>query len=391
VEIKDGIAYLPCDPSQVIENLQREAYAANRGRWLPDTALARIYHFCRPMLPVPIRRHFQKFQFRGRSKLKSLRWPVDCAVDNIHAQLLSLSLKASGLERIPFIWFWPKGAASCAILTHEIETELGGGLCGTLMDINDLFGIKASFLVSSHQCCNLTPEFLSSSRNRGYEVLVQELDHDRHRNKDRKGILAQPARINSYASAYGAEEFQSARLCQEQSWNYAAGFSYGISVPNIAHLGPQPCGCCTVMPSFLGDILELPVTTTQDHVLFDILEDYSIDLWKQQMETIMEKHGLISFIMHSSQIRKPQPRSIYEALLGYLSCLEEERNLWITTPSEANRWWRQRAEMKLVHRADGWHIEGLGAERARLAYAELELEQLVYRIEGDPEWKARAT
>ena len=60
-----------------------------------------------------------------------------------------------------------------------------------------------------------------------------------------------------------------------------------MSVPNVAHLEPQRGGCCTVMPYFIGDILELPLTTTQDYSLFHILGDYSIALWKQQIELIL--------------------------------------------------------------------------------------------------------
>ena len=39
------------------------------------------------------------------------------------------------------------------------------------------------------------------------------------------------------------------------------------------------------------------------------------------------------------------------------------------TPSYVNRWWRERAEMKIVEDIDGVRIEGKGSERARVAYA----------------------
>jgi hypothetical protein len=142
-----------------------------------------------------------------------------------------------------------------------------------------------------------------------------------------------------------------------------------MSVPNVAHLDPQRGGCCTVMPYFLGHILELPVTTTQDYTLFHILSDRSIDLWKQQIELIIEKHGLISFVVHPDYITKTPEQKTYEALLGYLTRLKHEKDIWITTPGEVNRWWRQRAQMKLVERENGWQIEGLGKERACIAFA----------------------
>jgi hypothetical protein len=386
VEVRNGLVYLPFDPSQVIENLRRETYAVDWRHKLPVSALARMYYFLRPLLPVHVRKHLQEFHFRGWSKLKFPRWPVDCSVDNIHAQLLSLSLKASGAERIPFIWFWPEGATSCVIVTHDVETEVGNSFCRTLMDIDDSFGIKASFQVIPEQRYSVTPEFLSCIRDRGFEVVVHDLNHDGHLYRDREQFLERAAKIHSYAAAYGAEGFRAGSLYRKQVWYDALKVSYDMSVPNVAHLDPQRGGCCTVMPYFLGEILELPVTTTQDYTLFHILHDYSIELWKKQMEIIMEKHGLISFIVHPDYIVKPEQRCIYEALLGYLSCVREEKSIWITTPGKVNRWWRQRTEMKLVNYADGWQIEGPGAERARVAYASLEGDRLVYEIDGVPVW-----
>src|SRR5208283_1206364 len=131
-----------------------------------------------------------------------------------------------------------------------------------------------------------------------------------------------------------------------------------MSVPNVAHLDPQRGGCCTVMPYFLGSILEIPVTMTQDYTLFHILNDYSIDLWKRQTELVMQKHGLLSFIVHPDYIVGPREWNIYEALLTFLESLRAQKGIWIATPGEVNRWWRQRAEMKLVEDGEGWRIEG---------------------------------
>ncbi len=80
-------------------------------------------------------------------------------------------------------------------------------------------------------------------------------------------------------------------MYRDQEWFDALEFSYDMSVPNVAHLEPQRGGCCTVMPYFVGDILELPLTTIQDYSLFHILGDYSIDLWKEQIDLILRRTG----------------------------------------------------------------------------------------------------
>jgi hypothetical protein len=383
IEIKDGYVYLPFDPSQVADNLRCETYAGDWWRTKPWSALPRVYYFLRPVLPVGVRKLLQKFHLRGWDKLPFPRWPVDCSVDNLLEHLLLLSVRSSGAKRIPFIWFWPQGALACSIMTHDVETELGRDFCPTLMDIDDSFGIKASFQIVPEERYGVCSEFLGSILDRGFEVVVHDLNHDGHLYRDREQFLKRASKINSYGREYGAGGFRAGVLYRKQLWYDALEFSYDMSVPNVAHLDPQRGGCCTVMPYFLGKILELPVTTTQDYTLFHILGDYSIDLWKQQIELIMRKHGLISFIVHPDYILRSRERSIYKKLLGHLVRLREEKGVWVTIPREVNRWWRQRAEMKLVEDGEKWRIEGPGKERARIAWASEEDGCLVLTLQAE--------
>jgi hypothetical protein len=379
--IQDGTICLPFDPSQVVDNLRCELYVNDLPNGKRQSALTKLYYFLRPVLPVGVRRHLQRFRLRGWDKPGFPGWPVECSVDNLLEQLLLLSLRANGVERIPFIWFWPDGASSCANVTHDVETALGRDFCGNLMNIDDSFGIKASFQIVPEKRYAVSREFLGSIRERGFEVVVHDLNHDGHLYRDRKQFLERAAKINSYGKEFGADGFRAGVLYRKQLWYDALKFSYDMSVPNAARLDPQRGGCCTVMPYFLGEILELPVTMTQDYTLFHILNDYSINLWKRQIEIIMEKYGLMSFIVHPDYIIEDREQNIFKALLGHLARLREEKGVWITTPGEVNRWWRQRAEMKLVENGEGWQIEGAGRERARIAWASEKDGQLAFTLD----------
>jgi len=168
-------------------------------------------------------------------------------------------------------------------------------------------------------------------------------------------------------------------------WYDAFEFSYDMSVPNVAHLEPQRGGCCTVMPYFVGKILELPLTATQDYSLFHILQDYSIDLWKTQIDLIRGRNGLISFIAHPDYLIGRRERKVYELLLDYLSQIVSREKIWSPLPREVDQWWRDRSQMKLVCKDGVWQIEGPGSERARLAYAVLEGGRLLYEVVGAPD------
>jgi len=367
--IKGKTVYLPFDLKQAVNNLRTELYFQEDTSSAQAKMMAQAYYLIRPVLPVSVRKHIQRWRLRDWEQLPFPRWPVDRTVDEIFEQTMLLSLRAQGVDQIPFVWFWPEGSTSCAIMTHDVETALGLRSCPYLMDMEDAFGIKGSFQIIPEHRYEVSDDFLHSIRQRGFEVVVHDLNHDGQLFRNKDEFMRRAARINFHKERFGASGFRAAVLYRKQQWFDALDFSYDMSVPNVAHLDPQRGGCCTVMPYFVGKILELPVTTTQDYTLFNILNDYSIDLWKKQINLIMEKHGLISFIVHPDYVGEAHERTVYEALLAHLAHLRREKGIWIATPGEVDRWWRQRAEMKLVKDGLGWRIEGPGSDRARIAYA----------------------
>lgn len=384
VSINGRTVQLSFDPAQVIDNLRCENYSANSVNGeAAVNILRRIYYFVRPLMPISLRRHFQKLYLLGWSERLFPAWPVDQTVENLFEELLVLAMKASNVRRVPFIWFWPDGAQSCTLLTHDVETRAGVEFCRQLMDLNDSFAIKASFQLVPEKRYSVPQHLLDSIRQRGFEVNIHDLNHDGHLFSNREEFLRRAKRINSYVRQFGALGFRSAVMFRNVNWYNALDISYDMSVPNVAHLDPQHGGCCTVMPFFVGNIVELPVTTTQDYTLFHILNDYSIQLWKEQISLIRKKHGLISFIIHPDYIIDEAPRSVYAKLLAHLCEMRSNRQTWITLPKEVAAWWRLRSELSIVHVAGSWRIVGEGHERARLAYAVLHNDHISYEVDGD--------
>jgi hypothetical protein len=372
---------LPFNPSEVVDNLRRERYAKNgngRRSLLSSDAVRRFYYRFRPLLPVAVRRHAQRLALRNWRDLDFPAWPVDTTVEHILQRLLLLTMKAHKLERIPFIWFWPDGKPACAMMTHDVETLSGLEFCSSVMDLNDSYGIKSSFQIIPQERYAASQETLEEIRRRAFEIDVHDWNHDGLLFSNWEIFLTRVAKINQFGANCGAEGFRSAVLYRNADWYHALRFSYDMSVPNVGHLDPQRGGCCTVFPYFIGRLLELPLTTTQDYSLFHVLGDYSIELWKNQISLIMEKHGLASFIVHPDYIKEKRAQQAYKALLGYLSDLRHEQSLWIALPREVNRWWRERSQMRLVQKGDDWLIEGPGKERARIAYAMSDGQRITY-------------
>jgi hypothetical protein len=382
VTTKDGTVRLPFDPSEVIENLRYERYQedgdGNRNGLRGGSMARSLYYALRPFLPVSIRRHIQRAYLSGWKDIRFPQWPVDRTVERCLERLLALSMKAQGVQTVPFVWFWPDRATSCTIMTHDVEHLAGRNFCPQLMDLDDSVGIKSAFQIVPEGRYPVPQALLDEIRSRGFEINVHDLNHSGRLFANREDFSRLAERINQYGREYGAVGFRSGALYRNQAWFDGLDFSYDMSVPSVAHLDPQRGGCCTVMPFFIGTILEIPVTTTQDYTLFHILNDYSIDVWKQQIAAITRHHGLASFIVHPDYVIAKRARATYQALLEHLARLRDEGQTWIALPREVDRWWRQRNQMSVVRDGCGWRIEGPGKERARLAYATLEDDRLTF-------------
>jgi hypothetical protein len=380
--------FLPFDPVQVIENLRREQYmeALTPGResFVTQEWVRKIYYFFRKLLPVGIRRHLQRAYFSDWQRRPFPSWPVDFTVDKLHEEFLRLSMIAVGIQRIPFIWFWPEGAPSSLIMTHDVETRAGLDFTSQLMDLDDSYGMKASFQVIPEGRYKVSDEYVQGIRKRGFEFNIHDLNHDGNLYRKREEFLRRAGKINSYGHKYNAKGFRAGAMYRALDWYDAYEFSYDMSLSSVAHLEPKRGGCCTVFPFFIGRILELPLTTSQDYSVFHILGDYSIDLWKSQLALIRQRNGLISFIAHPDYLKSRRARNVYETLLDHLGQMIARERIWAALPGEVDQWWRARRQMSLRRDGSSWKVEGPQAERARIAFAVLEGDRLVYEIPDVP-------
>jgi len=382
VEIRDGQISLPFDLAEIASSLRMEAYTGQMSdqetRLGTNPLVRKLYYWTRPILPVSIRSSLQRIRLRGGLNKAFPRWPVDRSVDQLFEKMMIAAIRANGGRPIPFIWFWPDGKQAAFILTHDVEDGPGKAFCSSLMDIDDEYGFKASFQIVPEERYSVEPEYLSKIRKRNFEICVHDLNHDGNLYREYPEFKRRARLINNYCREFGAQGFRSGVLYRNLRWYGEYEFSFDMSVPNVGHLDPQGGGCCTVMPYFIGNILEIPVTLTQDYSLFHILHQYSIDLWKQQISTIVGGHGLVSVIVHPDYVIEPAQQQLFRDLLAHLQGQCREHNVWATVPTQVNSWWRKRNEMKLISTSGAWKITGEGSDAARIAYACLSGDSLVY-------------
>lgn len=379
-----GNIFLPFDPDDTIDSFHREKYPLHRHGALglvSSELWGRVYYSFRPLLPDVLRRMLQRVYLSDWRSLPFPSWPVDFSADLLIEKLLIVAMKAQQIERVPFVWFWPDGASAAAMMTHDVETASGRQFIPRLIDVDESFGIRSSFQLVPEDRYQVPRSLLGQIRSRGCEIAIHGLNHNGNLFANRNLFAKEAIRINEYVRQFNAKGFRSPCMYRNADWLEQLEISYDMSFPNVAHLEPQRGGCCTVFPYFIGDTLELPLTTVQDYGLLHILGEYSIDLWKQQIGMIISRHGLVSFITHPDYLLEDRSMKVYRSLLSYVSELGHEKQIWLALPGEINDWWRHRREMRVVLRDGNWAVEGPSCGRARLGFARVEGDRLCYSVE----------
>ena len=213
VVVERGELHLSFDSDEVVDNLRLERYClGSRGHSFLTGALAnKLYYLARPLLGVSVRRHLQRLRLADWDSIRFPRWPVDRTVEQVHETMLRLCLQAHNGKRVPFIWFWPEGFPSCAVVTHDVETVKGRDYCPTFMDVNESFAIKSSFQLIPEERYALPPSFIENILARGFEVNVHDLNHDGRLFATEANFFNRVGRINKYGRAFGAHGFRTKR------------------------------------------------------------------------------------------------------------------------------------------------------------------------------------
>lgn len=380
----NGRLVLPFDLDEVVRALRYEEYQtqAQRVGALSNPLVRSAYYTVRPWLPRHLKERLQRRALADWKKISFPGWPVDFTVDHLFKALMRRLTEYYSTDSIPFVWFWPDSHRGSVIVTYDVETDAGQLLCPDLLDLTESYGFRAAFQFVPEERYRIREGILNQIKDRGHEVNVHGLNHDGRLFEDREEFLRRAEKINAYGRQFGSSGFRSPVLYRNQAWFDALQFDYDMSVPNTARLEAQRGGCCTVFPYFVGDLVELPLTTTEDYTLFRILKDYAIDLWREQIEQVVREHGLITILAHPDYLGERRARNAFEMLLAHLRDRVESDGLWAALPREVTSWWRARSRMRLSETDGGRHIEGDGADRAKIAHAWPDGDSVRYGLDG---------
>lgn len=330
------------------------------GRSLP----LRAYYRSKPLLPRRLQIAMRRLYAKRQRRTDFPRWPIEPLLVERRRARLREELERLGLERLPTIGDWPDGARFASILTHDVEGPAGVANVRRIIEIERRHGFVSSWNFVA-EWYPIEEGLFDDVRAAGCEIGLHAIKHDCRLFDSRPGFEAALPAIHRYLAAWGADGFRSPATHRNPDWMPELGALYDSSFPDTDPFEPQAGGCCSILPFFLGDLVELPITLVQDHTLWEILREKTIDLWTQKSDWIIANGGLINLITHPDYLDTPARLRMYEEFLEYLSAQEGG---WHALPRDVAAWWRLRAGLRCTLDGDEARIEGEGAERARVAW-----------------------
>lgn len=330
---------LPFSLREAYDNFISEAWhaATPTSQFSPWTLNA--FYRVKPLVP----RRFQLAARRALVRWQRTRefpaWPFDESIVRLLGLYVYASLVVNGLSELPFRWFWPHGHTAALTLSHDVESREGLRFAVDLADLEQELGFRSSFNLGAWY--DVDEGIVRELSDRGFEIGLHGVRHDRSLFRSRADFDAQRIVLARAAAKFQAEGFRSPSTYRVFDWIAELPIAYDGSVPHSDPFEPQPGGCCSIWPFFIGPVVELPYTLPQDHTLFTLLRAGSVDLWLEQAERIERHHGLIHCVSHPGRgyLGDKEKRALYAE---FLRAMADRTGVWHALPRDVARWWRLR-------------------------------------------------
>jgi peptidoglycan/xylan/chitin deacetylase (PgdA/CDA1 family) len=354
------------DAGIVEPSLDREILEERHARRTRSAHSLTLYYRLKPHLPrsaqLSLRRAYaRRLRRRHASEGAFPRWPIEPLMVDRWEEQIRGRLRQTGASRVPYVAFWPGGHRFAFILTHDVEGAGGLANVRRLLDLERRHAVVSSWnLVAGDY--PIDRAVIDAIRDAGGEIGLHGLSHDGRLFESRARFERELPGIRATLAAWGADGFRSPATHRNAAWMSELGCRYDSSFPDTDPFEPQPGGCCSILPFFLGDVVELPITLVQDHTLFEILRERDIRLWREKAAWIARHGGLVNVIVHPDYLDRDERLRRYDELLGFLRGLEGG---WHALPRDVAQWWRRRAELTAAlargEPLDAYAVESVGA------------------------------
>jgi len=355
-----------------------EGIDTDLGEWLYERYVGdaqswkrRLYYALKPVIPRPIQIALRQRYVSVQAAATFPSWPIEPLLTvKVDEYLRALVQTAAA---VPHIAFWPDGLRYAFVITHDVEMDAGLRRAPALAALEQELGFTS--------CWNLVPErypidwgIVNELRQQGYEIGLHGVKHDGRLFQSHAFFTGRLNTIHDYARKWGIEGFRSPSTLRNAEWMTAMQLSYDSSYPDTDPYEPQPGGCCSIWPYFLGSMVELPLSLPQDHTLFEILQHRDVAVWQKKVEWIAAHGGVAMLNVHPDYMLTDERLSFYRDFLQYM---KGRQGQWHVQPREAAHWWRDRQASALRFERGSLHVDGPAADRAVIMLSTLKNDVIV--------------
>jgi peptidoglycan/xylan/chitin deacetylase (PgdA/CDA1 family) len=303
--------------------------------------LHKTYYTFKFLVPRFLQLQVRRYIIRHKQQQYKDVWPVD---------------KSSG--KPPDQWpGWPDGKKFALVLTHDVETATALDKCQILAEIDERYGFRSvfNFVAKDYEIPITLRRYLI---DHGFEIGIHGLHHDKNPFLSKSIFQEQAVEINRYLKDWGAAGFRSPSMYHDLDLLHYLNIEYDASTFDTDPFEPQPDGMGAIFPfwvpgnSHQKGYVEIPYTLPQDFLLFILMQEKNIDIWKKKLDWIVENGGMALFITHPNYMnfdRHPHyeeyPARYYVEFLEHIKS-KYEGQYWHALPRDVSRFWTDRYGVK---------------------------------------------
>jgi len=190
--------------------------------------------------------------------------------------------------------------------------------------------------------------------HKGFDIGVHGLKHDGKLFLSKRIFQNRATHINRYLKKWNSVGFSSPSMHHNLDWMHLLAIQYDISTFDTDPFEPQPDSVHTIFPFWVQNssdksgFVELPYTLAQDHGLFIIMKETTIDIWKQKLDWIAEKGGMALLNTHPDYMNfcgrklsiEEYPAKYYQDFLEHIKS-KYAGQYWHALPKDIARFWSE--------------------------------------------------
>jgi glycosyltransferase involved in cell wall biosynthesis/peptidoglycan/xylan/chitin deacetylase (PgdA/CDA1 family) len=245
-----------------------------------------MYYLLKPAVPRTLQIRVRRTMALHKRRACAGIWPIDQRA----------ATKPAGWRG------WPGGKRFALVLTHDVEGMRGQERCLQVAELERRLGFRSSFNFVAEEY-EVSQDILNKLRRTGSEIGVHGLTHRRNPFRSRKVFDRHIPKINHYLDEWSAVGFRCPSMYHNLKWIGDLNIMYDASTFDVDPFEPQPDGVGTIYPFVVSNCgsrnyVELPYTLPQDHLVYVIMREQAISIWKAKLDWIAQNGGMALLITH---------------------------------------------------------------------------------------------